>query len=152
MFTPSNRPRPFGVLTDLNDKWVLIWGGENGIVNYAFTERLSNGEIVNLTAETAVWYVRYILEEVNQALNIEIEGSNMTYVEENMNIMISRSKRKKIHHLGEVNKSDVGQIHDFFNEMSSEEIECFKIKQAKLSLASSPWYPPVNDTPIFMSS
>ncbi|CAJ0910308.1 15085_t:CDS:2, partial [Entrophospora sp. SA101] len=42
----------------------------------------------------------------------------------------------------EMNKSDVGQIHDFFNEMSSEEIKCFKIKQAKLSVASSPWYPP----------
>ncbi|CAJ0895594.1 852_t:CDS:2 [Entrophospora sp. SA101] len=38
-----------------------------------------------------------------------------------------------------MNKSDVGQIHDFFNEMSSEEIKCFKIKQAKLSVASSPW-------------
>ncbi|CAJ0649574.1 2965_t:CDS:2, partial [Entrophospora sp. SA101] len=91
---------------------------ENGIVNYAYTERMPNGEIVNLTAEMAVWYVRCTLEEVNQALNIETK---------------------------EVNRSDVGQIHDFFNEMNSEEIECFKIKQAKLSIASLPWYPPVNE-------
>ncbi|CAH1768503.1 6623_t:CDS:2, partial [Entrophospora sp. SA101] len=74
MFTPSNHSHPLGVLTGLNDKWVLIWGSENGYVNYAITERLSNGEIVNLTAETAVWYVRYILEEVSQALNIEMES------------------------------------------------------------------------------
>jgi len=52
-------------------------------------------------------------------LNVEIEGNNMMYVEENPDIMISSSKQKKIHHLGEVNNmSDVGQIRDFFNEMS----------------------------------